>query len=158
MWGLESRVRQLVCAGKAREAIQLIEQETGGADSPTPRHLRLLGMCYALNGELAEAEELFKKCISQRPKDVSALTGLGNVALLKGDPVRARDLYLEALRDNMLLLEPRFNLVLAYQDMGHFEKCLSAYQDFCVISSLHWWLRLLTILGVAFLLAYAVIS
>lgn len=154
MWGMEGRVRDLVRDGKVHEAIGLLERSFGST-SHDSKHLNLLGMCYAIAGDLDKADGLFASSLRLRPENTAALTGLGNLALLRGEPDRAREFYLRALRENTLLLEPRHNLVIAYQDMGHFEKCISAYQDFCVVQALRKWARFLALIAVGLLLTYA---
>jgi Flp pilus assembly protein TadD len=156
VWGIEGRVRDLVREGKSHEAIGLLERNFGNA-THSAKYLNLLGMCYAMAGKLDKAERSYVSSLEIQSDNAAALTGLGNLALLRGDPDRAREFYLQALRGNMLLLEPRYNLVFAYQDMGHFEKSLNAYRDFCVVQALRKWMWFLSFLAVGFLLTYALI-
>jgi Flp pilus assembly protein TadD len=155
VWRPEGKAIALLQAGKVNEAVGLLEEviATGGLRNSQRRNL--LGICYARDGKLAEAQRLYEGSLEEKPGDPAVLTDLGNVALLRGDPDRARELYLLALQSNVFLLEPRHNLVLAYQDTGHFEKCLRAYRDYRAIASLRKWVRLLAILSVGLLLTYA---
>lgn len=158
LWRPEGKAIALLQAGRIDEAIGLLEETIARGGFRSSRRQNLLGMCYARDNKLTAAERLYEGSLEKKPGDPAALTGMGNVALLRGDPDRARELYLRALQKNVFLIEPRYNLVLAYQDAGNFEKCLRAYRDYRAISSLRSWIRLLAFLFVGFFLTYVFTS
>jgi Flp pilus assembly protein TadD len=100
------------------------------------------------------AREVFNEALMVSPRNASALTNLGNLALLDGDHRAAREFYNRALRENLFLAEPRFNIVLSYQDMGHFEKAMTAYEEYVVMAKTSRWSRLILVAGVFLLLAF----
>ena len=64
---------------------------------------------------------------------------MGNLSLLKGDTATAGNFYIRALRENVFLSEPRLNLVQCYQDMGHFEKAMTAYEEYVAVARMNRW-------------------
>lgn len=150
--GLEARARGLMAKGEMTHAADVLRRGILGTSKANPRHLNLLGICEARLGHREMAREVFQEVLTTSPRNAAALTNLGNLALLDGDHRAARELYTRALRENVLLSEPRYNLVLSYQDMGHFEKAMTAYEDYVAIAKAGRWSRLAVVIGVILLL------
>lgn len=85
------------------------------------------------------ARELFSGVLADHPHNAAALTNMGNISLLEGDRTTAGNFYVRALRENFFLKEPRYNLVVCYQDMGHFEKAMTAYEEYAAIAKMGRW-------------------
>ncbi|MGI6642865.1 MAG: tetratricopeptide repeat protein [Bacillota bacterium] len=159
MWGLTRKVRALAKQGSADEALRLVRSTTNWGLRQEPHHLNLVGVCLAKAGLLDEARKTFQRILSSNRRSPEVLNNQGNLMLLKECPGDARDYYLEAINLSPWRVEPRFNLVLAYLDMGHFEKALGAYEDYVALCKVHRSLKAfclgllgLTILMVLFLL------
>ncbi len=133
------QARSLMAKGETALACEFLRKHIIDGDKPNPKLLNLLGVCEVREGHREMAREIFGQVLEQSPNNPSALTNLGNLALLEGNHQGARELYTKALRQNPLLSEPRFNLILSYQDMGHFEKAMTAYQEYMMISKTSRW-------------------
>ena len=158
VWGIEARAKSMLDKGDAQSAAEILRRAIARESRANPRRLNLLGVCEAHSGHLATARELFSSVLSEFPHNASALTNMGNLAFLEGDQEGARQYYVRALQQNVFLQEPRFNLVRSYQYMGHFEKAMTAYQDYVAVARLNRWshlalLFLVVLLGVLALLA-----
>jgi Flp pilus assembly protein TadD len=155
--GLEVRARSLLDRGEVETAAQLLRQTIMQETRANPRHLNLLGICEIRLGHRETAREIFSSVLSEFPRNAAALTNLGNVAFLNDDQKAARDYYARALQENVLLQEPRYNLVRSYQHMGHFEKALRAYEEYVAVANASRWskttLFLFLILLAVFLIA-----
>ncbi len=145
MRGPEAKALRLLRSGRPRAALELLSREAPAGAPTSTRRAVLMGVCYAKAGMLPESESLFNIALRSRPGNPSALTGLGNVAVLKGEPGLARALYVDALECCFWCVEPRYNLVLAYQEAGQFEKSLSAYRDFRLVVGVLKWLKFLIV-------------
>ena len=124
---------RLISRGEVREAESLLlgRRETG---RKTPAwEQNLLAVCKAKMKGLEEAETLLGQEHLKRPKDAKVLNNLGNIALIKGDRPRAINYYRRAAKANPWAPEPRFNLSLAYSELGEFEKALYAHKDYTEI-------------------------
>ncbi len=152
--GVEMRARSLIARGELKLASDLLRSRVLETDNPSPKLLNLLGVCEARQGHRQAARDAFMKALTKSPRDPAALTNLGNLAYLEGDYDTARDLYNRALRQNIFLPEPRFNLVRSYQEMGHFEKAMMAFEDYSMLGRTARWSRLLLLLGGILLLIF----
>ncbi|MGE5579762.1 MAG: tetratricopeptide repeat protein [Bacillota bacterium] len=152
--GTEMKARSLIARGQLSLASDLLRDRILATEDPSPKLLNLLGICEARQGRREAAREAFIKALARSPRDPAALTNLGNLAFLEGDHDTARELYNKALRQNVFLPEPRFNLVRSYQEMGHFEKAMSAFEDYSMLAKTAKWSRLLFLLGAILLFAF----
>lgn len=148
------RAQRLMAKGELVLACEMLRRHVMEEDNPGLKVLNLLGVCEARRGHREMAREIFTQVLSRSPGNASALTNLGNLAFLEGDHHTAREFYTKALRQNVLLPEPRFNIVLSYQDMGHFEKAMTAYEDYRMIAKTAKWSRLILIFGLGLLLLF----
>jgi Flp pilus assembly protein TadD len=80
-----------------------------------------LGALYGAIGDLASAEEQFRKALQLQPNDPSALTGLGNLKLKQGQPEAAVELLEQAVKLVPTAHEPHFLLGSAYNGTERFE-------------------------------------
>jgi Flp pilus assembly protein TadD len=154
MGGVEAKAKVLMARGDLAAAAEILRRGAIMQKTPNPRLLNLLGICEARQGHSEMAREVFNEALMVSPRNASALTNLGNLALLDGDHRAAREFYNRALRENLFLAEPRFNIVLSYQDMGHFEKAMTAYEEYVVMAKTSQWSRLILVAGVFLLLAF----
>lgn len=152
--GIEMKARSLIARGELGLASDLLRARILATDNPSPRLLNLLGICEARQGHIEAAREAFTKALARAPRDPAALTNLGNLAFLEGNHDTAREFYNRALRQNVFLREPRFNLVRSYQEMGHFEKAMSAFEDYSILTKTARWSRLLLLLGTLLFLTF----
>ncbi|QUL97860.1 MAG: tetratricopeptide repeat protein [Candidatus Fermentithermobacillus carboniphilus] len=148
LWGFEAQVASLMAYGKLDKASEILREKLQKETSSNPRLLNLLGICEARLGHLQEAKDLFTKALSFSPDDPKHLNNMGNIALLDDDPATARDYYLRAIEKSMWLPEPRYNLAIAYQDMGQFEKAMAAFDEFLLLKRMGIWFRVLFALGI----------
>ncbi len=137
VWGLRRKVRALVKQGRAGEALNLVRSVTDRGTRFTAHHWNLLGVCHAKAGFPEEARKAFEVVLSSNPGSPEALNNQGNLLLLAKRPGEARDYYMKAIGAGVWQVEPRYNLVLAYMDLGHFEKALGAYEDYAAICKVH---------------------
>lgn len=91
--------RPLEAAALYRRLIEIEPQE--------PTHHNNLGTVLLDSGDLDGAEAAYRKGLSLRPDDASALSSLGALRWYRGDAVETRDLMLEAWRLDPGLPEPR---------------------------------------------------
>jgi len=130
--GFEWSVRKLIRQGKLAEASRLLRDRMSKDARPRSRYLNYLGVCEGRMGHLERARELFLRAHSLSPRDPKPLNNLGNLAYLQRDLDSARQYYMRALREDAWATEPRFNLALLYQDLGHSEKVLSSYEGYVI--------------------------
>ncbi len=154
VWGLEQKARDLMARGEVARAAEVLRQGIMAESKTNPRYLNLLGICETRLGHRETAKEAFSEALSVSPRNAAALTNLGNLAFLEGDQHAAREFYVRALRENVLLREPRFNLVLSYQDMGHFEKAMTAYEEYVAIAKAAQWSRYALAAGLILLILF----
>jgi tetratricopeptide (TPR) repeat protein len=81
-----------------------------------------LGDAYLDQGRPAEAEPLLMKVLSQQPRSVPALFGLGRVALAKQDYGRAIDYLEQALAVDQHATLIHYSLAMAYRGAGNLER------------------------------------
>ena len=148
------KVQSLMAKGELGRAAELLRHHVLDADRPNPKAMNLLGVCEARQGHREMAREVFNQVLRRSPGNPSALTNLGNLSLIEGDHHAAREYYNRALRQNVFLPEPRFNLVLSYQDMGHFEKAMTAYEEYVMIAKTAKWSKYAVLVGLLLLLAF----
>jgi tetratricopeptide (TPR) repeat protein len=82
------------------------------------------GITLALIGEWAHAESVFVSLLSHAPSDPRALTNLGNVNLLRGDPQAALAFYDAAVRRDTADAGIRLNRATAMMLMGDQDRAL----------------------------------
>lgn len=83
--------KALATLGKVDRAIEMFESaKTLGAD-PADVELRL-GNLYRDNGELARAERAFRSALEREPNSAEAMTGLGELLVLRREYQDAREL------------------------------------------------------------------
>ena len=152
--GLLLKAQNLMAKGELGRAAELLRRHILDADNPNPKTMNLLGVCEARQGHREMAREVFNQVLLRSPGNSSALTNLGNLSLIEGDHHAAREYYNRALRQNVFLPEPRFNLVLSYQDMGHFEKAMTAYEEYVMIAKTARWSKYAILVGLLLLLAF----
>ena len=102
------------CAAAAAEYRTVVELSPSNRDA----HVNL-GICLAQTGQLDEAEGVLRHVLEIDPGFVRGYTNLGALALLQGDPARARDFYREAAardRNNVLA---RMQLASLYEHTFH---------------------------------------
>lgn len=124
--------------GKTADAAEALRRVMGQGKT-SPRIRNLLGICEVRLGHREMAQELFSGVLAEQPRNPAALTNMGNLSLLGGDTATAGNFYIRALRENVFLVEPRLNLVRCYQDMGHFEKAMTAYEEYVAVVRMNWW-------------------
>lgn len=151
MWGFEGKVSNLICCGKVVQAHEILRSRLKKDRRINPRYINLLGICEAKMGHFKAAKDLFTHALSLCPGDAKFLNNLGNIFLIELDPDAAIDCYLKAIRKNIWAKEPRYNLVLAYQERGDFEKSMTCFDEYITLKKLHSWLKTI-FLGVLFLL------
>jgi tetratricopeptide (TPR) repeat protein len=96
------------------------------ADRKQPAALQLLGAALAQNGELSEAEAVFRELLESNPRSASLHSSLGNVALLKGDAAAAERSYRAALEQSPGQAEIHFNLARALKAQDRLFEALAA--------------------------------
>jgi len=141
-WGLLGKAEKLIDQGETRVAAEILRRGVREQAKVSPRHLNLLGVCEARLGHREMARELFMEVLQSRPRDAAALTNMGNLCFLDRDHKAAGDYYTRALRENVFLKEPRFNLVSLYQDMGHFDRAMTAYEEYLAIAKANRWVAM----------------
>ena len=77
-------IRLIRLAGLLLAAIVLLR--AASADDDARQRECELGITLALAGRAAAAESVFTSLLSHSPRDARALTNLGNLALLRGEP------------------------------------------------------------------------
>ena len=148
------RAQNLMAKGELDRAAEILRRRVLESNVPKAKVMNLLGICEARQGHHELAREIFSEVLLHYPGDSSALTNLGNLSLIEGNHQAAREFYNRALRHNAFLAEPRFNLVLSYQDMGHFEKAMSAYQEYAAIAKTSSWWKWALLIGLLLFLAF----
>ncbi len=148
------RAQSLMAKGELDRAAEMLRRHVLESSIPKAKVMNLLGICEARQGHHELAREIFNEVLTHYPANPSALTNLGNLSFIEGDHQAARELYNRALRQNVFLSEPRFNLVLSYQDMGHFEKAISAYQEYSAIAKTSSWSKWALLIGLLLILAF----
>lgn len=150
----EANVMKLMANGKVAEARRCLLDRIRSSNRPNRRYLNLLGICEARLGDFAAAKLVFARVLAIWPRSPEAWNNLGNVALMESDPAEARRCYLMALGENVLRWEPCYNLVLAYQAMGHPEDALQAYRNYALSSRFRNWMKgILLFLGICVVVA-----
>lgn len=152
LWGFDGTVKRLMATGKDSEAAGLLRGRTLHRRKPSACHLNRLGVCEARLGHLELAKELFSQALVLSPRDAHALNNLGNLAYIARDVDLARDYYLQSLRTNVWAVEPRYNLIVLYQDTGNSEKALSSFEDYAAVSKAVYWARIAAVCVLALFL------
>ncbi len=78
-----------------------------------------LGICLAETGRPAQAEAAFTRAAAIDPSSPRPYTNLGALAILEGQPERARDAYLAALRIDRQNVLARMQLAALYEHAFH---------------------------------------
>lgn len=129
----ERQIAKMIESGDLERATRELERKTSGTGKVSARHENLLAICYAKLGDLAKAEWLLSSVLFHHPQNVRILNNLGNVELLLGRTQTALDLYQRAVVADPLAKEPRYNMCLAYLQMGYFDKALFVYREYDLI-------------------------
>lgn len=136
--GFERRVAHMIRCNDILGAIDELEKRASESTAITPSHKNYLAVCKAKLGDLETAKHLLSRALSERPGDARILNNLGNVELLLGEADIALRMYRKASLREPFSPEPRYNMCLAYLQLGQFEKALSAFRDYesiCHLSS-----------------------
>ncbi len=136
MCTLTARVRIFLKKGQILKALQLASSSVNEKHRARADLWNLLGACLAKAGQTQEALQAFERALSLKPFDPAILNNVGNMMLITSRPFEARDYYLKAIANSAFSKQPRFNLALAYMDMGHFEKALEAYQEYKLVTQM----------------------
>ncbi len=138
-WGFECTIRRLIVGGKCGEAASRLRERMNRLSRPNGRYLNYLGVCESRLGHLDSARDLFTQALIVSPRDSRPLNNLGNLAFIRKDTDTAREYYIRSLRENAWASEPRHNLTVLYQDIGHSEKALSSYEGYMtVVRAVRW--------------------
>lgn len=98
------------CAAAVAEYRQVVAMRPAHRDAHTN-----LGICLGQTGQLEEAEGAFRRALEIDPGFARGFTNLGALALVAGDPARARDFYLEAIRKDSQNVLARMQLARLYE-------------------------------------------
>ncbi len=90
-----------------------------------PRYLNALGTIYAKYGLFDQAEEQYRKAISQNY--APAIANMGNVLFLRGDTEAAQQYYLRALKLDPERVAVLINLAKTYWEMENYEEAQKYY-------------------------------
>jgi len=138
-WGFECTIKRLIVDGKSSEAAGRLRERMRQEKRPNSRYLNYLGVCESHMGRHHIARELFTQALIASPRDSRPLNNLGNLAFIRRDAEAAREYYMRSLKENVWATEPRHNLTVLYQDIGHSEKALSHYQGYMmVLQAVRW--------------------
>ena len=91
-------------------------------DAPALRKECEYGIALALAGKVALAESTFMSLLSHAPGDPRALTNLGNLSFLRGDPEVALAFYDQAVLGDSTDAGIRLNRAIAYLGLGQAER------------------------------------
>lgn len=156
LWGFERTVRKLILSGKMREAAGCLRERLREDSRPRSRYLNYLGVCESHMGHLDAARDLFIQALIASPRDPKPLNNLGNIAFIKNDTEAARQYYMRSLKENVWATEPRYNLTVLYQDLGHSEKALSSHEGYMTTKRAIRWAKIAALaLTVLFLIILA---
>jgi len=139
LWGFERTVIKLISKGHMSEAARRLRERMHKDIRPKSRYLNYLGVCEGHMGHLESARDLFIRALIISPRDPKPLNNLGNLAFMKNDLETAREYYMRSLRENVWATEPRFNLTVLYQYLGHSEKALSSYEGYVMAKKAIQW-------------------
>lgn len=134
----ERRVAHMIKCNDIQSAVEELEKRARESPTMSPSHANYLAICKAKLGDLETARDLLRVALSKSPRDPKIPNNLGNVELLLGEPDLALKLYHSACLRGPFSPEPRYNMCLAYLQLGQFEKALSAFRDYetlCHLSS-----------------------
>ena len=96
------------------------EYETVVRLRPRHRDAQLnMGICLAETGRSADAERAFRRAAAIDPTSPRPYTNLGALAIVEGQPERARDAYLSALRVDPQNVLARMQLAALYEHTFH---------------------------------------
>ncbi len=84
-----------------------------------------LGMIYGMANNLAQSERYFREAVQIEPGNLVALTGLGNLAWVRGQVYEAIAWYEKALASQPENYEAAMNLAMAYEQSGQTERAAS---------------------------------
>jgi tetratricopeptide (TPR) repeat protein len=130
---LEAKAARMVKQGQYSEAAQVLAGRIGTREKGSVAILNLMAVCKAKLGQLYEAKTILKQLDHEYPGNPRVLNNLGNVALFEGDAPTALKLYKDAAKLSPWSSEPRFNMFLAYRELGEVEKSLCSYHEFVLI-------------------------
>lgn|GEM_PF-1249864 len=156
LWGFERTVRSLILRGQMSEAARRLRERMRQDGRPKSRYLNYLGVCEGHLGHLESARELFIQALVISPRDPKPLNNLGNIAFMRSDLETARDYYMRSLKENVWATEPRFNLTVLYQDLGHSEKVLSSYEGYMMTKRAIQWAKIAALSLTVLLLLFVV--
>ncbi len=134
MCTLTAKLRTFIKKGEVSKAFELMLAATAEKHKISAHNWNLLGSCLAKAGQMHKAQQAFDWALSLKPYDPTVLNNIGNMMLIASRPFEAKDYYLKAIANNAFAGQPRFNLTLAYMEMGHFEKALEAYQEYVLVN------------------------
>lgn len=144
---VEAKALRLVKRRRYAQAARLLaaQLDVHGRGPATSRNL--IAVCKAKLGELHEARNILQQLQHEKPGDPRVLNNLGNLALLEDDARTALKLYREATRLSPWAAEPRFNMCLAYRELGEIEKALYSYHQFVLAKRINFLGKALAVLG-----------
>ncbi len=123
---LELRSGLLLARGRTREGIELMRSEI--QRRPSWKRLASLGVIEYQHGEIEAGRRHLEESLSRAPGNADALSGLGGLELLSGDPARAVKLY-EALIQRSHGLAETSNLGFAYFLVGRYKAAEAAFRQ-----------------------------
>jgi len=88
-------------------------------------------------GQLADAERIYRSVLSYRPRDVQALHHLGVLKCQQSENEEGQSLIRAALTINPLATDARFNLALALRNLGHEKEAIAAFDAVLTINPHH---------------------
>lgn len=83
-----------------------------------PQILTYLGSTYLALNQLDRAEATLNRSLALRASDGFALTELGRVHVLRGDPVQGEEVFREAIQSNPYLSLPHYFLAILLRSLG----------------------------------------
>lgn len=152
--GFEAGVARMVKRGEVAQAAQRLAGRIYPGGKGVVERQNLMAVCKAKMRQVDEAKALLQQIHLERPRDARVANNLGNVALLEDEAQTAIKLYKKAARISPWALEPRFNMCLAYSELGESEKSLYSYHEYVQIKRI---IRLGKTLLVGGLLTVAVV-
>jgi protein O-GlcNAc transferase len=86
-----------------------------------------------MSGQMAEAEQLYRKILDIEPRHAASLHGLGSLSLQTGRYDVAAELIAQAIALDGTIGGYHFNLALAYQSLGQIDAAIAAYRQSLVL-------------------------
>jgi tetratricopeptide (TPR) repeat protein len=110
------------------KAVPLLEK-LAALDAMDPRTRIDLAAAYAATGDRDRAERTFRETLRLQPGQPSALMGLANLHLKKGEEEQAIGLLEKAIATAPVAFEPRFLMGSACNRLGRFQEAANALQN-----------------------------